>query len=295
VKVILHIGPHKSGTTSIQRFLHANAHVLREHGILYPEPWDGSFNHHCVAYALKAPDRWRQAAARIGAILDQAGASGIGTCVFSSEILVEDPVPFDEILEVFAGHAIHVVAYIRRPDHQWASAFAELVRQEGHRRSERIDEEPVPYDCGYSTVFPKWMSRFPPERMTIAPFDPSQWHRGRLAIDFLHTIGARASAIDACGSEDHIHNPSPPASLVEVLRRTNSTNMPSLVRQALGTSVDMLARRYADSLGPPPRLPTREAVRRAFDMLEPHLPAYRPYFRAGFDESFLQMRPDAHG
>lgn len=295
MKIILHIGPHKSGTTSIQRFLHANARTLRWHGILYPEPWDGGFNHHCVAYALKAPDQWRQAAARIGAILEQADASGIGTCVFSSEVLVEDPVPFDEILEAFAGHEIHVLAYIRRPDHQWASAFAELVRQEEARRSERIDEEPAPYDCGYSTVFPKWMSRFPPERMTIAPFDQRQWHRGRLALDFLHTIGAPTAALDACASGDCVYNPSPPAALVEVLRCANATNMPPLLRNALGASVDMLARRCPESLGPPPRLPTPEAVRKAFNMLEPHLPTYRPYFRAGFDESFLHMRCDAHG
>ena len=46
-KVVLHIGRHKTGTTSIQKFLHANSDELKSYGLYYPKnTYPNKFAHH---------------------------------------------------------------------------------------------------------------------------------------------------------------------------------------------------------------------------------------------------------
>jgi len=52
-KLYIHIGPHKTGTTYIQKYLYLNKDVLEKYGIIYPEPYCldpsiGSYGHHDI-------------------------------------------------------------------------------------------------------------------------------------------------------------------------------------------------------------------------------------------------------
>lgn len=295
MKVVLHIGPHKTGTTSIQRFLHANARALKKRGIVYPAAWDGGYNHHVLAHGLRMPSLYADTVCRIAKELEAASRNRMATLVLSSEMLVEEGAPIDRLAEVFGGCELHVLAYIRRPDHQWASAYAQLVIEASVRRQSGIEEAPVPYDCSLAGVFPKWMAHFPPSRMTIAPFDPPQWFEGSLERDFLRTIGASDSAIRACSYQNPPQNPSLPASVLDLLRVANASPMSGAAHVRLVEALEALAREFAGVFGPPPRLSSMEAAKRAFDLLEPYLPAYRPYFRPGLDEAFLRWSADRDG
>ncbi|ORT51886.1 hypothetical protein ST37_04190 [Vibrio sp. qd031] len=51
-KLFLHIGPHKTGSTSIQRSLIDNRYELNNHGIVYPEIGFHYMGHHKLAEAL---------------------------------------------------------------------------------------------------------------------------------------------------------------------------------------------------------------------------------------------------
>ena len=56
MKFILHVGTHKTGTTSIQKYCRKNEDVLKEESILYPN-FDvigkpKRYAHHEVAHAL---------------------------------------------------------------------------------------------------------------------------------------------------------------------------------------------------------------------------------------------------
>lgn len=274
--------------------MHANARALRRHGVVYPTPWDGRYSHDAIAYGLRTPNLYPETVRRIRSILDDASGEGGEVCVLSTEMFVEPGVPVDGLREAFGGHELHVVAYIRRPDHQWASAYAQLVREARVRRRSGIDEAPVPYDCGYSSVFGKWIGQFAPGNMTIAPFDPAQWHGGSLEHDFLRTIGAGDAAIEACSYKRRFNNRSLPVGMVDLLRVANAAPMPPAVHVCLVSALDILAGRLAGAFGPPPRLTSPELVRRAFEMIEPHVATYRPYFRAGFDESFLHRSTHSH-
>ena len=52
--LILHIGRHKTGTSSIQHFLHDNREELKARGVIYPRPVGAAAAHHGIALALAA-------------------------------------------------------------------------------------------------------------------------------------------------------------------------------------------------------------------------------------------------
>ncbi|MBU3682904.1 MAG: hypothetical protein FGM39_02595 [Phycisphaerales bacterium] len=296
MKVILHIGPHKTGTTAIQTFLTANAGTLARHGIRYPRPIDGTHNHHAVAHGLRQPSLRAQTADWIRAMLDESESMGCRTCVLSSEMFAEHGIPIEALDECMPGHELSVLAYVRRPDHMWASAYSQLVIEPEARRTARIVDEPLPYDCGYSTVFLKWMSLLSPGRLVLAPFDRAQWPEGSLLRDFLAMAGAPDPLFAECDASANDPNASLPAVLVEAIRVANASGRFSAKEHGeLVERARRLAKRFPRMLRRPPRLPRGAPVRRAFDMLDPWLHAYRPYYRPGFDDSFLRIAGHGHG
>lgn len=77
MRLLLHAGTHKTGTSTIQRVLYDNAATLREHGVHYPDPrpwFGGTFDaHHPIAHAVARQDDDLPAARRmLDAVGDEA-------------------------------------------------------------------------------------------------------------------------------------------------------------------------------------------------------------------------------
>lgn len=89
MRLILHAGTHKTGTTSIQKALQDNRAWLQDHGLLYPEaePFEGVRPHHRFSHALATgSDRDLEKARRfISAIKPQAKDSD--AVIISSEAI----------------------------------------------------------------------------------------------------------------------------------------------------------------------------------------------------------------
>lgn len=289
MKVILHIGPHKTGTTAIQTFMNLNREALCRCGVAYPSWTEGEYNHHGLVHGLRTPGLFDATVARLHDAIRHAASAGCRCCVFSSEMFVEHEVPIGAVKEALCEHDVHVLAYIRRPDHLYASAYAQLVREDLVRRQEPIHEGEAGYDVSYATVFPKWMSHFPPGGLVIAPFDRLQWPDGNLLLDFARMIGIESVAGLTLADPRLLGNRSLPAAIVEVVRESNAVlELSTDVRERWLARLDSLAER-APSLFPakhaelPPAL-----IRRCLEMLAKHLETYRPYFREGFDDGFLR-------
>jgi hypothetical protein len=89
MRLILHAGTHKTGTTSIQKVLDDSQDWLKDHGLLYPvtEPFVGSRPHHKFTHAL-ASDKHKdlaKAQAFISAVKAQADADKCKAVIISSE------------------------------------------------------------------------------------------------------------------------------------------------------------------------------------------------------------------
>ncbi|MFG2471002.1 hypothetical protein ACGFXB_36865 [Streptomyces canus] len=113
---LLHIGPHKTGTTAIQGALFAARDLLPGHGVVFP-----AHSRHPMEAALAACARpamigdpaptekhWRR-------LLEQVGATGGKTSVISSEFFAdaEDDDTIARIVEQLGGERVHVLVTLR--------------------------------------------------------------------------------------------------------------------------------------------------------------------------------------
>ncbi|MEU6354164.1 hypothetical protein ABZ896_33370 [Streptomyces sp. NPDC047072] len=113
---LLHIGPHKTGTTSIQGALFAAKDRLPEHGVVFP-----AHSRHPMEAALAACARpammgdtaptekhWTR-------LLEQVVASGARTSVVSSEFFAdaEDEATVARIVEQLGGERVHILVTLR--------------------------------------------------------------------------------------------------------------------------------------------------------------------------------------
>ncbi|UVK41240.1 hypothetical protein LHFGNBLO_002816 [Mesorhizobium sp. AR10] len=146
MKLILHIGTGKTGTTALQQFLCANARKLREHGIHYAAPPDEfNFNSITNAQLLTGLDKFRTFFLHHLAEAERAGAH---TIIASSEILysirwrarcVGKKSSADALFEehnlvgrlrasIPEEMECHVLCYVRRPDHWLESVYNQNVK-----------------------------------------------------------------------------------------------------------------------------------------------------------------------
>lgn len=127
-RIVLHIGTHKTGSTSIQHFLRDNEDLLASVGATYPPGMVLDVSHSELPLLAVRPDRtWparirfpetRQAgwlAAARGHLRDQIAGSPLGTLVYSHEDL--SYLRFDDELsvlhEILEGLPVRVVVFLR--------------------------------------------------------------------------------------------------------------------------------------------------------------------------------------
>lgn len=100
--VFLHIGTHKTGTTSIQHFLTHHADELRHAGILMPSAGRHRYGHHHIAWELRNDDRLERRTGHVQRLFDELRATDLGRSVISSEDF-EYLSQYPEILRGFTG------------------------------------------------------------------------------------------------------------------------------------------------------------------------------------------------
>lgn len=132
--IIIHIGLHKTGTTSIQKSLSSSRNYLWDNGIFYPAT--GKFDaQHGLASSILA-DRADACLDRssFGRQMREFANAGASTIVISSEMFSEgiDYRALDILDAIFAE--VRIVMYVRCPDYLLESAYAQQVLQNGEIR-----------------------------------------------------------------------------------------------------------------------------------------------------------------
>jgi hypothetical protein len=136
--LFVHIGTHKTGTTSIQNFLRTYASSLRECGIFVPtagtlSPISG---HHNIAWQVRNDPRYITKSGGIHELIAQLKSSQADVGVISSEefeYLTQYPCDlkaFDDRLEN-AGFATKYLVYFRNAKEYARSLFCELEAEMG--------------------------------------------------------------------------------------------------------------------------------------------------------------------
>ena len=203
-KCILHVGMHKTGTTSIQ----ASLAGLSDDTFLYPAIGDNP-NHSGAIYSAFSetpedhgmnrvrrdnPKAMRQHVREMkdslaAAIVEAAGR----TLVFSGESMtVLTAVELRRMRGFFAefGYETEVLAYIRPPRGYMSSAFQQNLKTGKLRRLNLARLWP-----DYSGRFAKFDAAFGRDRVHLVKFDPSSFTGGDVVRDFCKRVGIGESAV----------------------------------------------------------------------------------------------------
>lgn len=130
--VILHVGRHKTGTSSLQSFFSANRQILSEYGIFYPHTGVRNNAHHIVAESFSggALKEDKSSASPLESQLvkdlreEISGANEPVALVSSEAFQNVNP---RLVAEIFSGFRLKVVMYLREQSVYLRSAYAQRI------------------------------------------------------------------------------------------------------------------------------------------------------------------------
>ncbi len=219
LKVLLHIGQSKTGTSAIQAFLTLNRQRLIQNGILYPSVKVGNMplnlgSHNAVADSLLGHIRFPNLSAseyfyqffndakKINAKLLILSAEHF----FGGEPRIWNVKDKDEYFERYQkkienlaiylkGHDVTILAYIR-PQIEWmASAIAQTIRIERliSKKQVYIDDRQF-YELmkpllRYADLLDCWQQNIKPQSFIIVPYIRNMLHNRSSIADFLKRTG----------------------------------------------------------------------------------------------------------
>jgi hypothetical protein len=134
----VHIGTHKTGTTSLQTFLHSNQEWLQSFGIFIPHscrPFAGSVGHHNLAWELNNDSRFDRSFGTLSQLIEEIGSVNSPTVCLTSEdfeYLHERPNSMRLLCDKMAGigYNTNVIVYLRSQADYIESLYAELVKHD---------------------------------------------------------------------------------------------------------------------------------------------------------------------
>lgn len=185
-RLYLHIGMHKTGSTSIQYFLHANRALLHRQGVDYPEEQRYGYAHHplawlCLPHArfmdpLKDKYATREAWVNdLNAFRDRLKASRYDRIILSSETFADtDPA---KVAEYFRDFDTRIIVYLRRQDLYLESSYNQnrKMKIKTRRLTDSADREQyldwIRPKLDYLALLDAWARHFGAERITVVPFE----------------------------------------------------------------------------------------------------------------------------
>jgi hypothetical protein len=234
--VTLHIGMGKTGTTSIQTWLHHNRDRLVTRGVLYPESL-GRLRHARLGMAVQpaprpsldwqrpdvsTPEELRPVVER--ELLEEIRAAAVPHLLLSDEALLGTPDGAISNLRGLLGgmaSSVRTVVYLRRQDDHLCSRYQQVVKRGGtvQRLAERVDEMQHAPLYDYRARLDAWRRLLRPTELVVRRFERSSFAGGSLFQDFLGAAGLdiRADELD----EAPVRNESLDAECVEFFRILN--------------------------------------------------------------------------
>jgi hypothetical protein len=181
---LVHIGPHKTGSTAIQVALHDAGDRLAEHGVAYVTT--GGYRPRKAGWALGLRGRpsgtepppirqWERFVAAVEA------ADSLRVCVSNEDFGRATEPLAERVVEDLGGERVHVVSVVRRLDRYLPSQWQERVKAGEERPYDEwlrvvLDTEDPDYDWDRRNVWfshdvralvERWLTVVAPERYTL--------------------------------------------------------------------------------------------------------------------------------
>ncbi len=206
MKVILHIGVEKTGTTSIQRALWQSRTELADRGILVPKLL-GYANHTEVVVAARDPSKQDELSTQIlknrthdelshdisRALQRELKRASFDRLIISTEHCHSRIRTADELKRLVnilgvSTSDVQVVVYLRRQDQLWVSANSTGIKS-GNGGSEMLTmpAQDSPY-FDYLRLLSLYKSVFGEGQVIVRLFEPALLHEADIVADFFHCL-----------------------------------------------------------------------------------------------------------
>jgi hypothetical protein len=297
MRIFLHIGTNKTGTTAIQDFLerHQRSHLLRRK-YLYPVTGRHGIAHYKISQTLgfsRTSNRPDDALCReiVSELTRELQSHGAKTAIISSEDFVL-PGSAARVASVFRDFDVRVVLYLRRHDHWWASSYSQAVRMVVHPPWEpglhgyfRNRRTKIRHITDYRQLADKWSAAFGRDQMIVRPYEKEQNHGGVVA-DFLRCTGLEELA-EIAARQTERPNRSPGLKELHVLDLVQRANIRESLRKKLLTELVARGRQEHTGGSFPPSLRHR--------LIKSNLPDYsyiaKHYLHRADGVLFREMLP----
>jgi hypothetical protein len=236
--VVLHIGMGKTGTTSLQAWLHRNRERLAGHEVLYPAS-PGQRRHVRLGLAMQRVDRepgtsvdWRRQQVstprELRPLFEQALLAELSDApsrlLFSDEALFtasDEGLRYLRVLLAKIAASVRVVVYLRRQDEHLCSRYQQTIKLAGEvrRLTEWLGDHDFSRKYDYHARLRRWQTLVSPDPMVVRVFERGRLADGSLHSDFLEATGLGISPEDLDPVPDR--NQSLDAESVEFLRLFN--------------------------------------------------------------------------
>jgi len=235
----LHIGTHKTGTTSLQTLLTSNKQCLERSGILVPRSgraWTGG-GHHNLAWEWNGDDRFNLTFGAWRDVLGELRSSNFPAVCLSSEdfeYLHRKPDSLSRIRQDLnsIGYQVRVVVYLRPQADYVESLYAELVKHGVHAAfreylGEILQSGAMVHRDSWGLVFDyrqlldPFAKAFGTAGMVVRPYSATR-PSNDLLNNFVSVIsrGHRIAGLDFAACRER-HNPSPTFSRLVALLLAN--------------------------------------------------------------------------
>lgn len=189
--VLIHIGTHKTGSTSLQQLFTRASDRLFEDGILYPEsgrPDEHSpHGHHLLAWSIQqkrgldARTEWTQ-------VVNEAEDRPASLVLISSEEFEScTHAQIQRIRDFFPHSTVRALVYLRDPVDYVISQYKQNISSSGETRSFRSFAEALIDRCDYSALVQRWEEGLG-EPVVVRSFETCREKEG-LETSFLKAIG----------------------------------------------------------------------------------------------------------
>ncbi|GAA0761815.1 hypothetical protein LRH25_22075 [Ideonella azotifigens] len=207
-KLFFHIGQTKTGSTSLQAFMHANRDALQWRGLFYPASPPGDRHILKQRFLFDSVD---QAAKGSG------GAEFVWTRL--AEQIVQRDAPINVISEEVFWHLfedrpqrrrtavqwmakqlahcdVHIVCYLRRQSDWVESWFNQIVKTDVSQTSRLSFEDFIARQerlgvMDYQQMLAVWAEAFGADRVIVRPWERGKLLRGNIVDDFCDLVGLK--------------------------------------------------------------------------------------------------------
>jgi hypothetical protein len=196
MKLFIHIGFQKTGSSAIQVHLGLNDGVLRQRGILVPRAGWSAGNGHNGFISLDTDELL----AGVSREIDEFSASGGHTAVLSFEgFTLFEAEAIEKFARYLGKHEVVLVAYLREQSELIQSAYLQRVKSGGRHKSllDFAIDKPLsfPQYLDIHAVIKKWQEGFGPRLQVITKiYDTADLVDNNAAADFLELLGVEDTA-----------------------------------------------------------------------------------------------------